>query len=635
MRLPSYSWLFVPALIVVPSICGAQGGESGVKGGAPDGNALYHQRCAICHEAGSERAPDRNALQHISPSAIVKTLETGAMRGIAGVGSLTPDQRDAIAQYLTGKSPHRTDGAHSTVGMCSSPTARFSIDPGVPQWNGWGLDGNRRDQSAAMAGLSAENVSRLKVKWAFGFEDDIMAFSQPTIVGGGVFVGSEQGKVFSLDARTGCTKWSFQAEAAVRTAIAVKRLSRSTKYAAYFGDQRGSVYALDAATGQLLWKVPVESHPQARITGAPLLWGDRLYVPVASGEENASADPHYECCGFRGSVVTLDAETGTQIWKSYVITDNPRPTRKNSIGTQLWGPSGAGIWSTPTLDLEHKLLYVGTGNDYSDVATPNSDAIVALDMDNGKILWSRQVTVHDTYNGSCNMTQENCPENPGEDYDFGASPVLVSLPGGHRILIAGQKSGMVYGLDPDHEGKVLWQVRVGEGGAMGGVQWGMAADDGNAYVAVSDVARTQEVIMINGHRVRRRIFVASKGGGLFALRLSTGEKIWHTPAPSSGCESRSNCSPAQPAAVSVIPGVVFSGALDGHLRGYSASDGHILWDFDTVRDYTTVNGVIAHGGAINGPGPTIVNGTLYTNSGYGRADGMPGNVLVAFSVDGK
>jgi polyvinyl alcohol dehydrogenase (cytochrome) len=494
---------------------------------------------------------------------------------------------------------------------------------------------NRRFQSAAMAGISAADVSRLKLKWAFGFEGDTMAYSQPTIVGGRVFVGSQQGEVFSLDAGTGCVKWSFQAESAVHSAITVGGLpgNEPAKYAAYFGDQRGSVYAVDAATGRLLWKAHADPHPQARITGAVRLWGGRVYVPVTSGEENASYDPHYECCSFRGSVVALDAETGTQVWKTYDIAESPHPTDKSSVGTQLWGPSGAGIWSSPTIDPERRVVYVGTGNSYSQPTAATSDAILALDMDTGKILWFNQRTANDTYNRSCGSG--NCPETQGPDFDFSSSPILVSLPGGHRALVAGQKSGMVYALDPDNGGKVLWQVRVGEGGTRGGIEFGPAADDDKAYVAVSDAVRTLAYTTINGEKLMRRVFDPAKGGGLVALRLSTGEKVWQTAAPKSGCQSRDNCSPAQSAAVSVIQGVVFSGAMDGHLRGYSTDDGHILWDFDTVRDYTAVNGVAAHGGSIDGPGPTIAGGMLYVNSGYGRVGGMPGNVLLAFSVDGK
>jgi polyvinyl alcohol dehydrogenase (cytochrome) len=623
-----FSWTCLLALVVITSLRASW---------AQDGAALYHQRCAVCHEGNAaERAPDRSALQQMPSASIVKVLETGVMRTVAG--SLTPAERDAIAEYLTGSSPHaKAEGTgHPPIGLCESPSKSFSFDASAPHWSGWAVDGyNRRFQPAAIAGIAAADVPRLKLKWAFGFDGDTMAYSQPTIVGGRLFVGSEQGAVFSLDAGDGCVKWSFQAETAVRTAITVGVLpgKEPVRYAAYFGDQRGSVYAVDAATGSLLWKAHADPHPQAKITGSVQLWGGRVYVPVASGEENASIDPHYECCSFRGSVVAFDAETGAQVWKTYVIAETPHPTQKSNMGTQLWGPSGGGIWSSPTIDPERKVLYVGTGNSYSQPAAPMSDAIMALDLSTGKVSWFNQLTAHDTYNHTCAPT-EKCPETQGPDYDFGSSPILVSLPGAHRILVAGQKSGMVSALDPDQQGKVLWQVRVGEGGTHGGVEFGSAADDDKAYVAVSDAVRTQEATMINGQRMLKRSFDPTKGGGLAAIRLSTGEKVWQTAAPKSGCQNRTNCSLAQSAAVSVIPGVVFSGAMDGHLRAYSANDGHILWDFDTVRDYTTVNGVAAHGGSLDGPGPAIAGGILYVNSGYGGNE-MPGNVLLAFSVEGK
>ena len=391
------------------------------------------------------------------------------------------------------------------------------------------------------------------------------------------------------------------------------------RYAVYFGDQRGSVYAVDADAGQLLWKEHADPHPLAFITGAPQLWAGRVYVPVASGEENASIDPHYECCTFRGSVVAFDAESGTQVWKTYVIAEGPHRTQKSKVGTQLWGPSGVGIWSSPTIDPERQVLYVGTGNSYSEPMAPMGDALVAMDLNTGKIVWFRQMMSQDTWNSSCSAKSlGNCPDDEGPDFDFGSSPILVSLTGGHRALVAGQKSGMVSALDPDHGGKLLWQVRVGEGGTRGGVEFGSAADDEKVYVAVSDSARKLEETTINGEPLKRWIVEDRK-----STRLN-----------SSHCENRTNCGPAQSAAVSVIPGVVFSGSVDGHLRGYSAGDGHILWDFDTVRDYTTVNGVTAHGGSLDGPGSTIAGGMLYVNSGYGKA-GMPGNVLLAFSVDGR
>jgi polyvinyl alcohol dehydrogenase (cytochrome) len=605
---------------------------------AQDGAALYRQRCAVCHEGGADRAPDRATLQYMPTASIVRTLETGVMRDMAG--SLTPAERDAIAAFLTAGAPHAKSNAepHPPIGVCSASSKIFSVEPGTPQWNGWSPDlTNHRFQPAAMASLPAADVPRLKLKWAFGFEGDSLAFSQPTIAGGNVFLGSQQGKVFSLDAGTGCLWWSFQAEVAVRTAVTLGPLSgkKQANYAAFFGDQRGGVYAVDAATGHLLWKVQADSHPQARITGSPQLWRGLLYVPVSSGEEAAAIDPHYECCRFRGSVVALDAETGALVWKTYVIEESPHPTTKSALGTQFLGPSGVAIWCGPTLDPERKVLYVGTGNNYTDPAVTTSDAILALDMETGKLLWSRQLTPDDAYNSSCRTTFESCPKSRGPDFDFGSSPILVSLGGGHRALIAGQKSGVVYGLDPDAAGKILWQLRLGVGGLNGGVQWGSAVDENNVYVALSDVARVRHETTINGQKMVTRVLDPSRGGGLFALRLSSGEKVWETLPSKSACKDRPNCSPAQSSAVTAIPGVVFSGAMDGHLRAYSTTDGRVVWDFDAVRDFTTVNGVPARGGAFDGPGPVIVGGILYVNSGYGRFGEMPGNVLLAFSVDGK
>jgi polyvinyl alcohol dehydrogenase (cytochrome) len=390
------------------------------------------------------------------------------------------------------------------------------------------------------------------------------------------------------------------------------------KWAAYFGDQKAQAYAVDAATGTLLWKVKVEEHPAAMITGAPALYEGRVYVPDSSYEEVTGGSPKYECCTFRGAVSALDASTGKLIWKSYTIAEEPHPVRKNKQGIQLYGPSGAGVWSSPTIDPKRHAVYVTTGDAYSDPPARTSDAFLAFDMDTGKLLWSRQLTAGDAYNLGC-PTGDNCPESKGPDFDFGCSPNLVDLPNGKRALIAGQKSGMVHALDPDQQGELLWQTRVGKGGPLGGVQWGNASDSQNVYAAVSDHFAIPD---------RPR-----EGGGIAALKLTTGERVWWTPPP--GCGDKQYCSAAQSAAVTVIPGVVFSGSLDGHLRAYSTADGRIIWDVDTAIEYQSVNDVKAKGGSLDGPGPVVVGGILYANSGYGMFGEMPGNVLLAFSVDGK
>ena len=579
---------------------------------AQDGEPVYREHCAQCHDKGVGRAPQLLTMSLLTPERALAALTNGKM---AEQGkALTPAESRSVAMFVTGKS-FGSDEAPKQ-GACTEPAAAFDKPFSGPYWNGWGVDtANRRMQPAAMAGLRADQVPQLKLKWAFGFPGAGKAFAQPTVVGGRIFAGSDSGKVYSLDASTGCIYWMFKADGPVRSAISIGPVG--TKWVAYFGDQRAQAYAVDAATGALLWKVRVEEHPAAMITGAPALYDGRLYVPDSSYEEVTGALPKYECCKFRGALTALDAATGKQLWKSYTIAEAPHPVRKNRQGTQLWGPSGAGVWSSPTIDPKKRAVYVTTGDAYSDPAPRTSDAFMAFDMDTGKLLWSRQLTEGDAYNLGC-PTGDNCPEAKGPDFDFGCSPNLVDLPNGKRALVAGQKSGMVHAIDPDQQGEVLWQTRVGKGGPLGGVQWGNASDGQNVYVAVSDHYATKNL---------------SEAGGMFALKLETGERVWYTPAP--GCGDKSGCSPAQSAAVTVIPGVVFSGALDGHLRAYATADGRIVWDVDTAVEYQSVNGVKAKGGSLDGPGPTVVGGTLYVNSGYGMFGEIAGNVLLAFSVAGK
>jgi polyvinyl alcohol dehydrogenase (cytochrome) len=327
-------------------------------------------------------------------------------------------------------------------------------------------------------------------------------------------------------------------------------------------------------------------------------------------------------------VVALDAATGRQVWKGYTIPEEPKPVRRNARGTQLWGPSGGAIWSSPVVDESRNALYVTTGNNYSDPPTTTSDAFVAMDLDSGKILWSHQVTANDAYVSACRLTDKtNCPQVNGPDFDFAASPILVSLPDGRRAIVAGHKSGMVYAVDPDRQGARLWETRIGEGGTMGGVQWGSAADQQNVYVALSDLGRVMLTYTQFTDADRNR------GGGMFALRLSDGARVWHTPPVP--CDKRPRCSPAQSGAVSAVPGASFSGSLDGHIRAYASDTGTIVWDFDTVREYETVNGVPARGGSLDGPGPVIAGGMMFVNSGYTVDGGIPGNVILAFSVDGR
>jgi polyvinyl alcohol dehydrogenase (cytochrome) len=621
--------------VLSPSVFGQAAAQLQEAATNKAGEALYKQRCAACHEGGVPRAPNRAALQQTSPENIRFALKSGSMV-VQGLG-LSSSQIADIAEFLTGKQPAKEQMA--ATAYCAAGGPAFADPLAKPHWNGWGVNlEQHRFQPAEMAQLSAEQVPKLKLKWAFGFPGVTRAQGQATIAGGRVFVASLDRHVYSLNAETGCIYWTFEADFPMRAAVSIG--PNGNGWAVYFGDQHTNAYAVDAASGKLLWKTHVEEFPGSVITGAPTLAAGRLYVPISSVEEVFAGNPKYECCKFRGSVSALDAATGKVLWKSYTIAEEPKPVRKSKLGVQLWGPSGAGVWSSPTVDLARHMVYVTTGDNYSDPAAQTSDAFLAFDLETGKLKWSQQMTKGDAFNVNCGAPEEartNCPEANGPDFDFGSSPILVELGNGHRALIAGQKSGMVYALDPAKQGELLWQRRVGKGTSVGGVQWGSAVDAKNVYVAVSDVAMLPVPPGTPGARDTAFGFPAQLdpkiGGGLFALKLENGDITWHTPHP--GCGEEPGCSPAQSAAVTAIPGVIFSGGLDGHLRAYSAQDGRILWDADTALNFKTVNGVKAHGGALDGPGAVVAGGMLYVNSGYAFMGGAPGNVLLAFSVDGK
>lgn len=581
---------------------------------APDGEALYKQRCATCHDGKAQaRTPSRDEIANRSPEFVYRVMFEGAM--VVQSSGLSDDEGRAIARYLTGKEFASSNVTNAAPCPGNPPAIRITD----AAWNGWGNDpANTRYQPKP--GLTAADVPKLKVKWAFGFADETVRSAQPTVVGGRVFVGSSSGTVYSLDAATGCIYWNYQAGASVRTAISIGKPAGSNNYVAYFGDTRSFVHAVDAATGKVLWKAKVEDHSASRVTGAPAFYNGRLYVPVSSIEEVSATVPSYQCCKFQGSVVALDGATGKQIWKSYSISDPPQATKASAAGTQQFGPAGAAIWSAPTIDVKNKVLYAATGNSYTNVSINTSDAILAIDMETGSLKWSSQVLPKDNFTVGCGRGV-NCPEDRGPDFDFGSSPILRELPNGKRVLICGQKSGVLWGLDPDNRGKILWQARLGRGSALGGIEWGSTADTEYAYAAVSDLLNYS-----NGN----------KPGGIHAVKLDTGEQVWDTPAPTLACAPGSKgCTGAQSAAISSMPGVVFSGSVDGHFRAFSAKSGEIIWDFNTVQDYQTVNGVPGKGGSLDSAGPTIANGMVFTNSGYGMWQGLPGNVLLAFSVDGK
>ena len=596
--------MLLACLLLVPSIGAAQ---------APAGDQIFTSRCASCHNGQPDsRAPDLTSLKSRTPQAVIEALVNGAMR-VQG-SQLSGPERRAVAEYVSGRTIDE-DVTGAAAGRCSAKAA--GVGAGVtrgPRWTGWSPSpNNARFQPADLAGLTAADLSRLTLNWAFGCPDAASAWAQPTVAGGRVFVGSQNGTVYSLDAATGCIRWTFSAHGGVRTAIAIGTIG--ARPAIFFGDTAAHAYAVDADTGAQIWIRTVDDHPLARITGSPALFDDRLYVPTSSYEESQGADPQYACCTFRGSVTALDAKTGAVVWKTYTVADMPAPRGKSSAGVPLWGPSGSAIWSAPTIDAKRRVLYVATGNTYSGPPQPSSDAVIAMDLKTGAIKWTKQATPSDIYVSGCGRgANPNCPETNGPDVDFGSAPILATRADGRDLIVIGQKSGVGWAFDPDKQGDVVWQYRAGEGGVLGGIEWGSAVDGTHAYFAVSDITRP-------------------KPGGLHAVALATGERVWMAAPPAAKCGAGRGCNAAQSAALTVISGVVFSGSNDGALRAYSTKDGSMLWEFDSNREFSTVNGVRAHGASMIGPGPAIAGGMIFVNSGYGAFGGRAGNVLLAFGVN--
>lgn len=588
----------------------------------PPGQTVYDEHCGECHNGSVYKAPHKMFLAMLAPDAILASMDSIMATQAA---ALSDEQKKQVAEYLSGKS------LESQAIEKPPPTCDITdIDLNQsPRQLGWGVDlSNSRFQPAATGGLTAENAGGLELKWSFAYPNAIKARSQPTIAGGTVFVGSESGTVYALDAKRGCVRWTFRASAEVRTPVVVANWEAGDSNAApsaYFGDILARAYAIDARSGELLWMTKVDEHPNATITGAPVLVDDKLYVPVSSLEVVVATDPAYACCTFRGSLVAIDSNAGDIVWKTFTIDKQPTDSGMTSAGTRILAPSGAPVWNSPLVDRKRRRLYVGTGENYSSPAGSTSDAVIAFDMENGDVLWVNQATAGDAWNVACLSDyaedSANCPEENGPDFDFAAGMMLVPLADGGELLLAGQKSGEVMGIDPD-TGVTRWRTRVGRGGVQGGVHFGMATDGERLFVPIND--------MIYPEDETRYKFETPTRPGIFALDPSSGAEIWAQPADDVCPPENTFCDPGISAAVTAIPGAVIAGHMDGRLRIYAAEDGSVLWEFDTLRKFTTVSGESAQGGSMSGGGPAVADGMLYINSGYGIYMHMPGNVLLAF-----
>lgn len=615
MRARSICLMVLAILVPGRAALAAQGAED---------ELIFNTQCALCHAAtaappGSpnEKAPTRGQLQEFSAEAVLLALTNGKMQL---QGSLLNDaQKRAVSEFASGKRLSAASvGTAQVINKCTFE--RATRDPARgPSWNGHGNGlAATRFQDRKAGGITAADLPRLKLKWAFGYAGVAAARTQPALAGGKLFVASENGEVHALDPATGCTFWTFKAQAGVRTApslAAYRKAGGGKGFAVYVGDTRANLYAIDSDTGEQVWTARVDQHQAAAITGAPIVYDGRVFIGTQGlGEEGRGASGGYECCTFRGSLSAYDANSGRKLWQTFTV-DEPRPRARNKDGVQMWGPAGGAIWSAPSIDVKRGLVYAATGNGYSDPAQPMTDSVIAFDQKTGAVRWHRQLIAADQWAMGCeakNPDNPGCPETLGPDYDISATPILARA-GKRDLIVVPQKSGIAYALDPDRQGAIVWQQQFGNASGLGG-QWGGAVDATHFYTGT------------NG-------FLAVPGG-MTALRLTDGSIAWQQgPQPLLCGEKRQGCGAGQGAAVTAIPGAVFSGAHDGGLRAYASNDGRILWTFDANREFDTVNGVKANGASMDGAGPVVVGGMMFVNAGYGGLVGRPGNVLLAFGLD--
>ena len=589
----------------------ATAGEFGPRDDMP-GAALYTTHCNHCHDGTVPKAPHIVWLELMTPKTILAAMNEGIMQQQSS--HLTDEERRHITEYLT-LTPADSDTT-TAIPWCENRSLSAEKPPAAI---GWGHDTSRYT-SLAYGGIEKALVPGLKLKWSFVFPGALRARSQPSVGYEAIYAGSQDGTVYAFDLETGCVKWTFEASAEVRTGIV---LTNDGPPLALFGDILAKLYAVNALTGELVWQQKVDDHPSATLTGTPAYYLGNIYVPVSSLEVTAAADPAYPCCSFRGSILAMNAANGEELWRHYTIPTVPEDVNRTNVGTPVLAPSGAPVWSSPTVDVRRNRLYVGTGENYSSPADANSDAVIAINMETGERVWQRQSTAGDAWNVACVMEDNpNCPAEEGPDFDHGSSILLVKKTNGDEVLAAGHKDGSVLILDPDNGGELLWSKRLGRGSIQGGVHFGLAAVNGAVYVPINDMNDTRNGQFLDPNKARP---------GVSGIDIDEEATLWQYVQPDNCGDNRPFCDPGVSAPLSVSDGVVYAGHLDGELRAYDAISGRVIWSYDTTQAHTGVNGIEGRGGSMSGSGPTIAAGHMIVNSGYGLYYHEPGNLLLVFS----
>jgi polyvinyl alcohol dehydrogenase (cytochrome) len=608
--------LLFAVILGTPQDCVAEGMQADVHGlvvpetlnAADRGAALYIPRCAGCHDHPQNNVPPRASLAYRSPEAIAYALAEGAMKPMTK--DLAPADIEALVVLLSGRKPRPLPDPMAAA--CKPPASTFAVAD--EDWNGnGGSHANTRYRDYGW--LSATTVPRLQLAWSFGYPGGA---GGPAVLGGGrVFLPAGFGFVLSLDADTGCVRWAFRRPGRVVRSLAISGpTGKQQRPAVYFGDDQTQVTALDAITGEQLWQARVETNVLSRITGSPSVYAGKVLVPVSSIEDPMTHVDSHACCSSRGGVVALDAATGKILWQQQHITGALRDMPADGTDRPAQrGPAGAATYVPLAVDERRGLVYASTAEEYGRLDPPGPYSVIAYDIATGERRWAQQFLPKGAEReAACAAIGETDCRNV---FSMGTAPLIHTFPDGHQLLLAGQKWGYVYAMDPDDGGRVLWRSKVASGGDMGGVIYGLASDGERIYVPVSDVDATEP----------------GRAGSLLALDPATGKTLWRRDGPAPECNwTREGCTAAQVAAVSAVPGAVFGGFNDGWLRAFSTQDGSPLFRFDTARTFETVNGIPARGGQVSGYPVVIGRDALFVTSGASSVE-RPGNVLLVFKVE--
>ena len=592
------------------------------------GEVVYQEHCAICHENSMQtRAPDISTLNQYERTGIRSSLISGVMSAQGAL--LSSAEIEAVSDYL-GRTDDTSDDWLQAM-ACDAEHAGIDLSE-APLVSTFGFDlTNKRELGFEETGFRSADFETLDLAWAIGFPKAVSMRSQAAVVGDTLFlpVGESDGRLFAIDISGDepCLQWVYENEITLRSSAAFGVLPDGMD-AVMVGDRAGNVQTLNALSGELLWKGYAGLYPGSMITGTPVLVEDKVFVPVSQAEIMVGANNAHECCKTHGGVVALDAATGERVWEMHTMPA-AEPLYDRGDGQMLWGPSGAPIWNSPSVDLERRLLFVGTGEATSPPAHPNTDALIAVNIDTGEIVWSYQATANDIFLVGCRSdSQLNCvprTETVFRDVDFGASTILATDPTGRDLLIGGQKSGTVWALDRD-SGEVVWRRDIGTGGPSGGIHWGIAADDTHVYAPIS----------FPGRDLPDQTVPEDIKPGLYAVSLETGVIDWAFHAEPSCTDAEKAFVPrcelvfGLSGAPTVIGDYVITGGLDGWLYVIDKTTGELVWKYQTARSFQTLNGVEANGAAIDNASIIAKNGTLFLNSGYGLFGAGAGNVMLAF-----